>query len=262
MKKIHFIGAGNMAYTLAGAFDAQIPDVQIGAYDPSEERLSLFQKSFKSVQIYTDINKLSEEADILFLAVKPQVMQTVLNELKDYNKIVISIAAGIKLDTLSSALPESKTIRVMPNTPCFVQEMAAGCVFSANVTQEEKNEIMQLLSYAGTAIEVTESQMDAVTGLSGSGPAFVARLIQSFANAGIELGLSSTDSMQLTLATFSGTANLLKKQNLTPDELVAMVSSPNGTTVAGREVLESSTINQIIKNTIHAAAKRSEELGK
>jgi pyrroline-5-carboxylate reductase len=149
----------------------------------------------------------------------------------------------------------------MPNTPSLVGEMAAGYAVGAGTSAEEAESVATLLGTAGVAREVAESDLDAVTGLSGSGPAFVARLIESFIEAGTDLGLDPSLSRDLALKTFRGTAELLTETGMTPDELVQMVSSPNGTTVAGRSVLESSDYRDVLKGSIRRAAERSKELG-
>lgn len=261
MSKIGFIGAGNMAYALAKAFSLDASS-QILVSDPSVERTNLFNNEIKNVIVCSGNIELCERSDIIILAVKPQIMPIILDEINDLKKIVVSIAAGISLSQITASLPESKIARLMPNTPCLIGKMAGGICFSANMPTAEKTELVELFRKAGTVVEVTESKMDAVTGLSGSGPAFVARLIESFRDAGVAEGLSLEDSYQLALMTFSGTADLLIEKSLSPDELVKMVSSPKGTTVAGREVLESSSYRDIVQSTVSAAAQRSRELGK
>lgn len=262
MKTIGFIGAGNMAFALAGAFLAGNEQIQVAVSDPSAERKALFQKNFDRVSLCDNNHQLIEKSDIIILAVKPQILPAVLVEIGDPETIVISIAAGIRLSVLESSMPKSTLVRVMPNTPCLVGEMAAGAVFADGTDEAVQSEVISLLSLAGTVISVREDQMDAVTGVSGSGPAFVARLIEAFINAGVNEGLSAEEARALTLTTFSGTANLLKDREMSPAELVAMVSSPNGTTVAGRSVLEESNYRSILENTVEAAAQRSRELGK
>jgi len=139
--------------------------------------------------------------------------------------------------------------------------MAAGLAAAENVTETDLERVRAILRPAGVALQVPEQQLDVVTGLSGSGPAFVAYLIESFIIAGIDEGLEKETAGQLALKTFAGTARLLSEWNLSPRELIEMVSSPGGTTVAGREILESSSVKDSIINTIKRAAQRSRELG-
>ena len=159
-------------------------------------------------------------------------------------------------------MPSARIVRVMPNTPCLVGEMAAGYAAAGNVTAEDLELAERILKAAGVAVAVEEKQMDAVTGVSGSGPAYFARIAEAFIDAGIEAGLSAELARELALQTMKGTASLLQQKNMSPNELVNMVSSPNGTTVAGREVLESSDYKEIIKKTVVKTIERSRELGK
>ena len=150
----------------------------------------------------------------------------------------------------------------MPNTPCLVGEMAAGFAVGKNVKDREIKIVEEILNSAGKAFYLKEELLDAVTGLSGSGPAFVARLIEYFIEAGENEGLGKDIAAELALQTFKGTAKLLQESGMTPDELVKIVSSPGGTTVAGREVLENSDVKDILIKTVKKATERSKELGK
>jgi pyrroline-5-carboxylate reductase len=140
--------------------------------------------------------------------------------------------------------------------------MAAGYAFGAGIRPEDREAVEQLLGAAGYAAEVEERLLDAVTGLSGSGPAFVARLIEAFIEAGKRLGLKPEVTRNLALQTFYGTAKLLADTGMEPQQLVEMVSSPKGTTVAGRQILEASAYAEVIGETIRAATERSRELGR
>lgn len=262
MKKIGFIGAGNMAYAMAGALYEANPTTSIGIFDIDNNRIEVFKNSFSSTVVYNSINEVAEKSDIVVVAVKPQVFDSVLNELSDYNKIVVSIAAGITLDRLVQKVPHGGVVRVMPNAPSLVGKMAAGVSFSNTVKDSQKRDVLEFLSYSGLALEVEESDMDAVTGVSGSGPAFVARIMEKFIKAGVKQGLDERTSKALTINTFLGTAQLLLEKNMEIEELVKMVSSPGGTTIAGRKVLESSELESIIDKTVDATVKRSKELGK
>ncbi|MFW6252732.1 MAG: pyrroline-5-carboxylate reductase [bacterium] len=260
---IGFIGAGNMATALAGAFAAADPDLRFVASDVNSEqiaRLAVAAGAERTDPASTNA-EVAEQADILFLAVKPQILPSVLPELAQAGNLVVSIAAGTRISTIEAVLTTARVVRVMPNTPGLVGEMAAGYAAGSRATPEDMQTIGRLLSSAGVAIEVTEDLLDTVTGISGSGPAFVARLIEAFTKAGVDNGLSEDQAGMLVRATFSGTAKLLSEKALTPEELVKMVSSPNGTTVAGREILESSDYADIIQRTVARTIERSRELG-
>ena len=261
MKTISFIGAGNMAFAMANALFRENKNVAIGVYDIDKARLELFKSSFDTTRIYPSIEELVEDSNIVILSVKPQVIESVLPIIRNTKKIVLSIAAGVTLDYLTSMLPNASVARVMPNTPSLVSHMAAGVSFSNKVTKNEKKEILEFLKYSGIALEVKDNLMDAVTGISGSGPAFVARIIDFFIKSGVKNGLDPDVSRELATNTFLGTAKLIIDNNMDIENLIKMVSSPGGTTIAGRGVLESSNIGEIIDATVNATIKRSKELG-
>lgn len=269
MEKIGFIGGGNMAFALASSFYQKDNNLKFFLYDPDRVRCDLFKSTFNDgVEICSDPNLVVKSSKLLILAVKPQMLSSVasalgsgIEALRAQGGVVLSILAGISISRLSEIFSGVAIARLMPNTPCLIGEMAGGLVFNQLTTSEDKDKICKLLSYAGDVVVVEEALMDGVTALSGSGPAFVAAFIEAFIKAGVDVGLSYEDASFLTLATFSGTANLLKAKGLSPSELIKMVSSPQGTTVAGLEKLNGSNYNQIVSDTILAAAKRSKELG-
>lgn len=269
MDTIGFIGAGNMAFALATSFFQKNSSLKFVLYDPDSSRCNLFKENFaQNAVIATNSDEVATQANLLILAVKPQMISTVassfsngIKSLKAKNGLLLSILAGISISKLETFFPDVAIARLMPNAPCLIGEMAGGLVFNKLVTKEKGTELVTLLSAAGEVVCVDETVMDGVTALSGSGPAFIALLIEAFIEAGVKQGLSKEASRFLTLATFSGSANLLKKRALSPKELVELVSSPQGTTVAGREKLEASPYKDIIAQTIEAATKRSKELG-
>ena len=250
-----------MATALAGAIDGAEASAEFIAHDVSAERLEQFGAGLRRFTTAASNREVADRSDVTFLSVKPQIMPDVLPELADATGLFVSIAAGIRLRALEQALPQARVIRVMPNTPGLVGEMAAGYAAGTRATTEDAELVGRLLQSAGTAYELPEELLDAVTGLSGSGPAFVARLIEAFTLAGEAEGLPHETAYQLALATFRGTARLLQEKHLSPDELVTMVSSPGGTTIAGRRVLESSAYRDVIRRSVATAAERSRELG-
>ena len=259
--KIGFIGAGNMAFALAKAIKNANLAKSIIASDVNKERTDFIKKELK-INVTQNNREVVDGSDIIFIAVKPQVIDPVLDGIKDIDKLVVSIAAGVKISRIEGKLKKARIVRVMPNTPCLVGEMAAGFAVSNKVTSGEVKIVEEILSAAGKAFYLKEDKLDAVTGLSGSGPAFVARLIEAFIEAGQKEGLSKDIATELSIQTFLGTAKLLRDSGMSPDELVKLVSSPNGTTVAGREILEKSDYKDIIKKTVERATQRSKELGK
>jgi len=251
------IGAGKMGEALLKAIAGQ---ADVIVCEKSQERQQEIIDRYGCRG--SSLKHIGESADVIILAVKPQDFENVLHEIEGTHALVISIAAGIRITKIESVLEEARVVRVMPNTPCLVGEMAAGYSFGRKATEEDAALVEKLLGRAGLLVKLPESQLDAVTGVSGSGPAFVARLIEHFAQAGIAQGLDPDVSLSLSIQTFIGTAALLKDTGMQPEELIKMVSSPNGTTGAGRAVVESSDIKDIIHDTIEAAVKRSKELGR
>ena len=261
MVKVGFIGAGNMALALIKAIEKAGLASSVYSSDVKESRLKLVENETKAKA--TPFNKVViNESDVIFLAVKPQQMDKVLDDMKDTNKLVISIAAGITLKYLEGRLKKARVVRVMPNTPCLVGEMAAGFALGSKVKDEDVKAVEELLNSAGRAFLLKEDMLDAVTGLSGSGPAFAAYLIEGLIEGGVSQGLSKDVATELAVQTFLGTAKLLLEKAMSAKELIDMVSSPGGTTAAGRKILENSDVKKILAKTVEAAAKRSKELGK
>ena len=261
---IGFLGVGKMATALIRAIlEAElVAPEQIICSDISAEALGRAEDGLK-IRTTTDRNEPVRAAEVLFLAFKPQNFPEALENLtKDRpdRQIVVSIMAGVAISDIKQYLP-GRIVRVMPNTCAMVGQMAAGLAQSDDLNAQETILIGQILATAGTAVQLKEQQLDAVTGLSGSGPAFVAYLIEAFINAGIAEGLPRDVAKSLAIKTFSGTANLLEQWAIEPAELIEMVSSPNGTTVAGRKILESSDLEKVIRQTVRSAAERSRELG-
>jgi len=263
MIKIGFIGAGKMAYALMKSMEKNAGVTGILMSDRNKERLEFIKKS-SPAEITEDNKIVAENSDIVFLCVKPQHIEDVLKEIKTKVKdqIIISIAAGIKISSIQKILGKKRIVRVMPNTPCLVGEMAAGFSINKEVDEQDLNIIDGLLNSAGIAILMEEEKLDAVTGLSGSGPAFFARIIKHMAEAGVKEGLDEKTALKLAVQTAIGTGKLLADKEMKPDDLVDMVVSPNGTTVAGLKVLDSSDVDEVMMKTIKNAVKRSKELGK
>jgi len=264
MLKIGFIGCGKMAEALIkGIIDSKITgNNDIYASDRNKERLEHIKKETK-INVFDDNKKVVDNSDIIFLAVKPQNMDELLDEIKDKikNQLIVSIAAGITIKKIESKLKDKRIVRVMPNTPCLVGEMAAGFSLGKKCNDKDAMLIEKILNSAGKAFLLKEEMLDAVTGLSGSGPAFIAYLLEAMIEGGIKSGLDKDIAIELALQTAKGTAKLLQETGMTTKELIEAVSSPGGTTIAGREILEKSDVKDIIIKTIKKAAERSKELG-
>lgn len=265
MNRIGFFGVGKMGTALISAFlraGAARPE-DIICSDVSTQQLHAVGDSL-GVCVADSNRAVLEASDIIVLAFKPQNFAEATADLADAvrgDQVIVSILAGVRIATIQQALP-GRVVRVMPNAACLVGQMAAGFAAAPDVTEADLTRVRQLLECAGLAVAVNEELMDAVTGVSGSGLAFVAYLIAAYIDAGTKAGLSYDAAHTLTLKTFEGTVRLLSEQNISPAELIQMVSSPNGTTVAGREILESSDVADVITRTVLRATERSAELGK
>jgi pyrroline-5-carboxylate reductase len=263
MYNIGFIGAGKMAFSLAKAIEkAKLADY-LCMSDRSDERLA-FIGEHSAAETFPKNSEIVSRAEVVFLAVKPQDMKSVLEEIKSevVDQIIISIAAGVKISTIESILGNKKIVRVMPNTPCLVGEMAAGYACNEEIDEQDKNIVDAILNSAGIAIELEEEKLDAVTALSGSGPGFFARIIGYFIGASEAEGLERETAKKLAYQTMMGTAKLLEENGMEPEDLVKMVASPNGTTQAGLEAMTNAKIEKGVRDIIKAAADRSRELGK
>jgi len=263
--QVGFLGAGKMSQALIAGFihAKQLKAQNIWAFSPSKET----QKKLKALKINVAKSPevLLKEVGIVFLGVKPQVLPGVLFEIKPFikNHLLVSIAAGFPIKKIENTLsPKVKVIRVMPNTPTLVGAGAAAICKNNMVSINEFKAIKALFDSVGVCMSVPESKIHAVTALSGSGPAFVFRFIQELINNGSKLGLSSLEARNLALQTVYGSAKLAKNSSLDLETLIAQVSSPNGTTVAGRKKLEDGRLTKVIFDTLLAAKTRSEELAK
>tara|TARA_Y100000310_G_scaffold256108_1_gene263814 strand:- start:3127 stop:3909 length:783 start_codon:yes stop_codon:yes gene_type:complete len=258
-EKIGFIGAGNMASALAAAFSSVAEEISVS--DKSAEKLEHLRGKVEVLVSQSNVSVV-QESEIVFICVKPKDVASVLSEIKDHvaGKVVVSIAAGVTLKTLEKEL-DCSVIRVMPNTPCLVGEMAAGYALGSKVTKKEGKMIGELLNVAGVAVEVNEKDIDVVSALSGSGPAFMAYLMKTFVKVAEKQGLSSELAWKLMLQTAKGTAIQMQKTGMSADDLITMVSSPGGSTIEGRKVLEKAGLEKVFSSTIDATVKKNKKLG-
>lgn len=259
---ISFIGGGNMAQALIGGLIARgLPATRITVSDPVEQVRQLLQE--KDVQVTEDNMAAIQTADVVVFAVKPQVLAQVLKPLKGLfaGKLVISIVAGAEISTISELLGTDQVVRVMPNTPALVQTGAHGLYATEAVSEKDRNLASQVLAATGLTIWVnTEAQIDAVTAVSGSGPAYFFYLMESMIRAGKNLGLDEKVATDLTLQTALGAAQMAITSANTPAELRKNVTSPNGTTQAAIEVFDHGQVSQTIQAALAAAQKRSQVL--
>ncbi|QDT00141.1 pyrroline-5-carboxylate reductase [Adhaeretor mobilis] len=263
-----FIGSGRMATALArGCIEAKLYQAgDVVASDPYEPAREQFAEQLSGVATVEDNAAVLQQADVVFLAVKPQMMDEVLDAIAEHvmpSHLLISIAAGVTLQRLASHLPaKTRLIRVMPNTPCLIGRGACGFAVGASCNEVDSQTVKRILGSVGIVHEVEEQQLDAVTGLSGSGPAFVYSVIESLAAGGVAGGLSEKLSLELAIQTTVGAAEMLTATGKSPAELRDQVTSPGGTTFAGLESLKRDRGQAALQAAVEAATQRSVELGK
>lgn len=268
MSKIGFVGGGQMAEALikgicvAGLYEP----AQIMAADPSEARRQVLQKNY-NITTVEQAKDMAKDCDVIVLAVKPQVMGVVLDSLDkalSAQHLVISIAAGITLKFIEEKLADCncRFIRVMPNTPALIQEGAAALSPGLRASDNDMALGKSIFEAVGQAVILPESYLDAVTGLSGSGPAYVFSFIEGLIDAGVKVGLARDAARTLVLQTILGSVKLAISSKKHPAELRAMVTSPGGTTIAGLHEMARAGFQGILMDAVESATNRSIELGK
>jgi pyrroline-5-carboxylate reductase len=261
-----FIGSGKMATALVqGMLRAGvIRPGEVCASDTSRAALEALCGPCGLAACGTNA-EVAGRSDVVVLAVKPQVLPAVLAELKPVvgaDHLVVSIAAGVPLASLAAGLgPEVRLIRVMPNTPALVGEGASGYCLGPNATEADAATVRTALASVGTAHLVAESLLDAVTGLSGSGPAFVYQIIEALSDGGVRVGLPRDVATSLAAQTVLGAAKMVLDTGLHPGVLKDQVTSPGGTTIAGLHALERGGLRAALMDAVEAATRRSAELG-
>ena len=265
VSKYGFIGAGQMGEAifagllkkkLARPADVHITDVNAARTAAMHEK--------HGVTVETDARAVIAAAHLVVLATKPQDMDALLQSLPQdlvKDKLFVSIAAGKPLSVLETLLPNARVVRVMPNLAMRVGEGMSCVVFSNSVTATDRAAVIALLECSGKVRELPENLFDAVTALSGSGPAFFAYVLQNFVEGATSLGMPMDDALFLAKQTMLGTAKVLSESDTPLADFIAQVTSKGGTTAAGRAVLEGSDTAPVIAATLKAAADRSKELG-
>mmetsp|Transcript_15086 Transcript_15086/g.29184 ORF Transcript_15086/g.29184 Transcript_15086/m.29184 type:complete len:271 (-) Transcript_15086:192-1004(-) len=265
--QLGFVGAGQMAEALAKGFigSGVVTPSQVHAYDISDARRQVFS-SVLGVNVYGSNDEAVKKSDVVVLAVKPQYLTSTMKSVKPEfwnGKLVVSIAAGVTISTLKSCLPETaRVVRIMPNTPCLVGESASAIAASKEATKEDHEIVQSLFETVGMTITVEESYLDAVTGLSGSGPAYVFLMIEALSDGGVRSGLTRQVSTKLAAQTVMGAAKMVLETGKHPGELKDMVTSPAGTTIAGVTALEDHGARAAFIDAVYKAYSRSKELSK
>lgn len=261
--KMALIGCGKMAYALLKGIDKSAFEA-IYCHDISPARTELFEAEFGATA--AGLAEAIGAAGLIILAVKPQQLSRVMLDSAGFwnkEKLLVSVLAGVKTETLESATGgKTAVIRVMPNTPCLVGQGVSALSRGQQATTEQMAAVRAIFAQLGVAVEVEERLMDAVTAVSGSGPAYAFLVLEAMMNAAVNVGLDAALSRELVLGTFKGSLAMLEAENLHPAILREQVCSPGGTTIAGVRQLEGNGLRKAFFDAIDKAWQRSIELGK
>jgi pyrroline-5-carboxylate reductase len=266
-KTIGFLGAGNMAEALIrGLIHGNVLGAdRILASGPRDERLDELRAAY-GITTTRDNVELAGKADILVLSVKPQILESVVREVASELRpgvLVISVAAGIDTRAIEgNLLPGVRVVRAMPNTPALVRAGATAISRGVHATDADVAEARVIFDAVGITVTLDESHLDAVTGLSGSGPAYIFLILEALADAGVKVGLSRRNAQRLAAQTVMGSAKLLLDTDEHPGKLKDMVTSPGGTAIAGLHTLEEGGLRTTLINAVETATKRAKELGR
>lgn len=266
MSKILFLGAGKMATAIAGGIvrAGLFQPEELAAFDISEDAATAFRKQ-TSVGCETgNCREMVTAAECILIALKPQTLPAALENLRPLlaEKAVLSIAAGVPIARLMELTGSKRVVRIMPNTPALIGEGAAAFAPSPSALPEDRELARKIFSAVGVALQCDEHLLDAVTALSGSGPAYVFEFIQALSDGGVAAGLPRASATELALQTVIGAAEMVRRTGEHPTVLKDQVTSPGGTTIRALEVLEQHAFAGTIIAAVRAAAERSEELGR
>ncbi len=265
-RRIAFVGAGNMGGALIrGILKAQLlPASQVVASTPEEDQLELLSKAYPGLVVTTNNREAVAGANIVVIAVKPQIIRKVLREIQSdvpRDALVLSVAAGVPIDFIHGIL-QRRVARAMPNTPAVVGMGATAVSFSSDCDERDITAVKAIFAAVGMVTTVEESLLDAVTGLSGSGPAFIFTIIEALADAGVKVGLPRKKAQALAAQTVVGSARLLIESGEHPGVLKDQVTSPGGTAIAGLHTLEEGGLRTTLINAVQSATERARELGR
>ncbi len=266
-KTIGFVGAGNMAEALIRGLlkGGHCEASKIVASGPRQERVDELREKY-GIYATTDNCEIVEKSDVLVLSVKPQIMQKVIGQIVEFvrdDALVISIAAGVPIATIEARLMhDTRIIRAMPNTPALVDAGATAIARGRHATQGDLDLAKRIFDAVGITVVLDEIHLDAVTGLSGSGPAYIFLILEALSDAGVKVGLARRNAQLLAAQTVLGSAKLLLETNYHPGLLKDMVTSPGGTAIAGLHTLEAGGLRTTLMNAVEVATNRSKELGR
>lgn len=263
-RTVGFLGAGNMAGALIkGLLAGALPKDRVWASDVREERLADLAKL--GIHTTKENAELLRTCDVVVLSVKPQVVDRVMPMVREHlreDAVLVSVAAGVSIDTLESSLePGARVVRTMPNTAAIALAGATGIARGTHATDSDMEVAKALFSAVGRVVVLDESLLDAVTGLSGSGPAYIMLIIEALADGGVKVGLHRETALTLAAQTVFGSAKLLLDTGMHPGALKDMVTSPGGTAIAGLHTLEAGGLRRTLIDAVEAATRRAEQLG-
>jgi len=265
--KVLVIGAGNMGLTYAEGM-AKSPFLNrrnLMIYDVSPEK-TLTLRKIPNFDVFEDLESCAPNADVIFLAVKPFHSDELFLKMKKFvnnDQIIVSLMAGVTINTIQNGLGLKKVIRTMPNLPAKVGKGVTSFTEAPEVTRLELIMVRNLLDTTGESIHVeTEQFIDASTGISGSGPAYIFYFMQSMMEAALKMGFSAHDSRTLVTQTFEGAVKIFNESDLSPETWMNRVASKGGTTRAALDSMEDNNVKELIKEAAYAAFDRATELGK
>ncbi len=261
--KVGIIGGGNLGSSLAKGLlkSSLLMPLEITLCDKDEQKIKRLAEF--GLNITTDNRDLVGENEVVFIAVKPDDVESILEEVRDISegKLFVSVAAGVSIKFVEARI-RARVIRTMPNICVSVAEMASSFSLGTNATLEDERLIESMLSGLGATFKVDEELLEAVTGLSGSGPAFFYQFIKAMRDAGVELGLSEDIALKLAAQSAKGAGALVMKSGENIDELTRQVCTPKGTTIEGIKILEDRKVTDAIKYAVKVATKRAKELSR
>lgn len=264
-KVLGFLGGGNMATALVKGLivSGTTPPERIWASDVKAERRTYLETTH-GIRVTADNHELVRVADVLVISVKPQVVDKVLDGIRNDvrpDQLVVSVAAGVPIAALEARLPGARVVRSMPNTPATALAGATAIAAGTHATEDDMKTAEALFAAVGRVVTLDESLLDAVTGLSGSGPAYVMMIIEALADGGVKVGLHRDTALLLAAQTVYGSAKLLLETGEHPGRLKDMVTSPGGTAIAGLHTLESGALRKTLIDAVEAATNRAATLG-
>ena len=260
--RLGFIGCGKMASAIIKGVEGT-PGFSVKGSEVNPELANQAQQRL-NITVLSDNKSLVIDSDVIFLSVKPNQVAPILEEIKNEiteDKLILSIAAGVNTHKIENIIGRKRVVRIMPNTPALIKEGMFGVCKGSYATEKDVEFVISILSKIGKCTEVTEEQMDIVTAISGSGPAFFYKVIEDMARAGEKLGLDYDTCLKLSAQTAYGSAKMIMESGISPEQLIINVTTPGGCPAVGNDVLKQHDVAGILNETIEQTAKKASELG-